>query len=72
MDVIVVNENIAPNNVFWSLLISSIYKSFKIKYVVNKGKKYMNFTNSWYNASVIRDKLEYEGIEISHKDYECT
>lgn len=72
MEMIVVNENIASNNVFWSELIKSIYYSFEIEYVINKGKKYMNCSNTWYDANKIRNKLEQNEIKIAHKDHVCT
>ena len=72
MEVIIVNENIASNNVFWLKLIRSIYESFSIQYVLNKGKKYMNCTNIWHNTCDQREKFENNGIKISHKDHECT
>lgn len=70
--VIEINEDISTNNIFWTELIRTIYNSFEIEYVINKGRKYMNYSNEWYDAIEIRNKLEQNGIKICHKDHECT
>lgn len=72
MEEIKVNESIASNNVFWLELVKTIYKSYSISYVVNKGKKYINCSNRWFNADELREKIENMGITIAHKDHECT
>jgi len=55
--IIEINEDFGKNNVFWIELIRTIYNSFEIEYIINKGKKYVNCSNTWYDANEIRNKL---------------
>jgi len=69
--VIEIDKDIYSNNKFWNILFSSIYNSYKIEYIINKNKKYMNCSNTYYKANTLRTKFENNGIKICHKDYKC-
>ena len=49
---------IASNNVFWIELIRTIFESFSINNVINKGKKYMNYSNEWYSVDTKEKNLK--------------
>lgn len=72
METILINNVLYSNNTFWSELLRTLYNSFEITYVINKGKKYMNCSSLWYDADELRVKFEQEGIKICHKDYKCS
>jgi len=69
--IINISEEIYSSDKFWNGIFRSICDSYKIEYVTNKGKKYMNFSNTWYDASKLREKFTNSGIKIAHKDYKC-
>lgn len=68
---IYLDETIYSSNMFWTGLVMSIYKSYKILYVVNKNKKYINGETLWYDGNNLRTRLENDGIKFAHKNHSC-
>lgn len=65
------DESIYSSHMFWSELVRTIYESYKILYVINKNKKYINGETRWYDGTKLRERLENEGIKFAHKNYSC-
>lgn len=65
------DESIYSSHIFWSGLVRTIYESYKILYVINKNKKYINGNTIWYDGTELRERLENEGIKFAHKNHSC-
>lgn len=68
---IILENNVVNSNEFWNAMFQIINESYRIEYIVNKGKNYFNCSSSCYDAMKTLDKMKLAGIKSVHKLHIC-
>lgn len=68
---IILENNVVNSNEFWNAMFQIINKSYRIEYIVNKGKNYFNCSSSRYDATKTLDKMELNKIKPAHINHIC-
>ena len=68
---IILEDIVVNNNEFWKTLFEIINESFRIEYIVHKGKNYFNCSSSRYDGDKILNKMIQNNIKPAHKNYVC-
>lgn len=68
---IILDNNIISNKNFWNAIFKIINESYRIEYIVHKGKKYFNCSSSRYDGNKTLNRMIQNNIKPAHKNYEC-
>lgn len=68
---IVLEDKVISDNEFWNGLFKIINESYRIEYIVYKGKNYFNCSSSRYDGDKILNKMKQNNIKPAHKNYIC-
>lgn len=68
---IILEDDVVNSNEFWNTMFEIINESYRIEYIVNKGKNYFNCSSSRYDATKTLDKMELDKIKPAHINHIC-
>lgn len=68
---IILEDKVINSNEFWHAIFQIINESYRIEYIVNKGKNYFNCSSSRYDATKTLDKMILANIKPAHKNHVC-
>lgn len=68
---IILEDIVANDTEFWDTLFKIINESFRIEYIVHKGKNYFNCSSSRYDGDKPLNKMIQNNIKPAHKNHVC-
>jgi hypothetical protein len=68
---IILEDDVVVSKKFWNAMFKIINESYRIEYIINKGKKYFNCSSSQYDATNTLNRMEHNNIKPFHKNHIC-
>ena len=68
---IILEDKVINDGKFWNVMFKIINESYRIEYIINKGKNYFNCSSSRYDGDKARNKMIQSNIKPAHKNYVC-
>jgi hypothetical protein len=68
---IILDNIVTIDNEFWNAIFTIINESYRIEYIIHKGKNYFNCSSSRYDGDKIVNKMIQSNIKPAHKNHIC-